>query len=139
MYMYYCRLYNMDNGQLHIMLKRLIGRDFDRVFSRGNKVNIRNNKYYVFNTEIWPKTGHFISLYCCGSNIYVFDSLGVNNIDHHDIICQKTPNMIYLNNKKLQSTYSSICSLYCIFFIYHWTAPGNKWWCRQLDLCTEKL
>ena len=109
----------MDNEQLHIILKRLIGTHFDRVFSRDNKINIKNNSYYVFNTEIWPKTGHFIALYSCGLNIYVFDSLGVNNIDHHDFNCQKTPHITYLNNKKLQSNYSAICSLYCIFFIYH--------------------
>jgi len=109
----------MDNDELHIILKKLVGTYFDSVFARGNKIGLKNNRYYVFNTEIWPKTGHFIALYCCGLNIYVFDSLGVNNISHEDFLCQKTPNMIYLNNKKLQSDYSTVCALYCIFFVYY--------------------
>ena len=61
----------MDNDELHIILKKLVGTYFDSVFARGNKIGLKNNRYYVFNTEIWPKTGHFIALYCCGLNIYV--------------------------------------------------------------------
>ena len=109
----------MDNHELHCMLKNLIGEGFDRVFSRQEKINIKNNKYYVFNTEIWPKTGHFIAIYSCGLNIYVFDSIGLNQFTISDIKCENKVRIVYLNSKKLQSQYSQICSLYCIFFIYN--------------------
>ena len=107
----------MENRELHKLLKNLIGNYFGSVFSKKNEIVLKNNKFYVFNNSAPPHTGHFLSLYICGNNVYVFDSLGKNDIGKSDIICQNCPKFIYLNNTQIQSNYSIICAIYCIFYI----------------------
>ena len=106
----------MDNVSLSKILRKLIGPFFGKVFSKNELIRFSNKKFYVYNTAQKPKPGHFVALYICHPNIFVFDSLGNEHFPSN--IFGNSKNVIYVNKKQIQSNFSSICSIYVIYFIW---------------------
>ena len=107
----------MDNILLGKILRKLIGPFFGKVFSKNEPIKFSNNKFYVYNTVQKPKPGHFIGIYICNPNIFVFDSLGNEHFPME--LSKKGEKIIYLNKKQLQSNFSSICSIHVLYFIWN--------------------
>lgn len=106
----------MENNVLETILNNILGDSFGGVFSKGEIITFRDDKYFVYNDAEKPHPGHFISLYYKDKTLYVFDSLAKKNIPIY--LRQRIGKVVNIVKRRLQSTYTQICGLYCIYFCW---------------------
>ena len=104
----------MENNTLALILKQLLKNNFGKVFAKGESVTFKENTFYVYNNQTYPKNGHFIGLFYKRKVLYIFDSLSLNKIPLY--LLKKVNHVIPIVKKRLQSKYTQICGLYVIYF-----------------------
>ena len=107
----------MENKSLFAMLKALLGKNFGNVYSKNEYFKLKKNTFYIYNTEMKPKFGHFVALYYnANQNLEIFDSLNYTTVPEY--ITKQTKIVNYVSNRKIQSKFSQLCGLYCLYWIY---------------------
>ena len=76
---------------------------------------------YIVNTDIAKKKGeHWIALYFESPELCeIFDSYGLQPFGQIYTFASNNAGCVLYNKMFLQSPFSRVCGLYCIYFLYH--------------------
>ena len=76
---------------------------------------------YIVNTDIAKKKGeHWIALYFESSKLCeIFDSYGLQPFGRIYTFASNNADCVQYNKMFLQNPFSSLCGLYCIYFLYY--------------------
>ena len=107
----------MENRSLFAMLKTLLGKNFGKVYSKNEYFNLKKNTFYIYNTEVKPKFGHFVALYFdANKTLEIFDSLNYMTLPEY--LTKQAKKVIYVSKRRIQSKFSQLCGLFCLYWIY---------------------
>lgn len=128
----------MDSEEIIRSIRKIpiLNQIFTGVYARDEipKTNFRHHKSYGYIINLDKSTGlgtHWVAIYIPKYSKYIeyFDSQGEYPL-HKEIlqlVCRKS--YFLYNNKKLQSTLSTTCGQWCLFYLC----------CRVLDISPKKI